>query len=181
MSDGGVVTAATDAGMLCLWCPVYFSDVDGYDAWESRVNERLSDAIGAGELVPINIQSDGAFGVRVAVAPPDLTEREQAYAVVTSDPYLLAVRGGELCLSGIEGVGDSSRAPLRVAIADGRYTVRATIVAWDEEPGGRGTDGRPTEASLPDFVLQVSPETGPENYRILEVTFDPHGNNVRHD
>ena len=109
--------------MLCLWCPAYFSDVDGYDTWESRVNERLSDAIGAGELVPINIQSDGAFGVRVAIAPPDLTEREQAYAVVKSDPYLLVVRGGELCLSGIEGVGDTTRAPLRVTIADGRYTV----------------------------------------------------------
>jgi hypothetical protein len=79
--------------------------------------------------VPINIQSDGAFGVRVATAPPDLTEREQAYAVVKSDPYLLAVRGGELCLSGIEGVGDTTRAPLRVTLADGRYTVRATLVA----------------------------------------------------
>jgi hypothetical protein len=123
--------------------------------------------------VPINIQSDGAFGVRVATAPPDLTEREQAYAVVKSDPYLLAVRGGELCLSGIEGVGDTTRAPLRVTLADGRYTVRATLVAWDEEPGGRGPDGSPTDTALPDFVLQISPETDPEQYRSLEVTFDP--------
>jgi hypothetical protein len=173
MSDTGVVTAATDAGMLCVWCPVYFGDVDGYDAWETRVNERLSDAISAGELVPVNIRSDGAFGVRVATDPPDLTERERTYAVVTSEPYLLEVTGGELCLSGIEGVGDSDRAPLRVTLPDARYAVRATIVAWDEEPGGRGPDGKPAEGALPDFVLQISPEDGSEQYRTLEVTFDP--------
>jgi hypothetical protein len=173
MSGGGVATAVTDAGMLCVWCPEYFRDVDGYDAWETRVNERLGDAISAGELVPVNIQSDGAFGVRVAIAPPDLTEREHTYAVVTSEPYLLAVTGGELCLSGIEGVGDTDRAPLRVTLVDGRYAVRATIVAWDEEPGGRRPAGNPTEDALPDFVLQITPEAGTEQYRTLEVTFDP--------
>lgn len=175
MSDRGVVTAATDAGMLVLWCPAHFRDVDGYDAWEARVNERLGDAIGSGELVPVNIQSDGAFGVRVATDPPDLTEREQTYAVVTSEPYLLALTGGELCLSGIEGVGDVDRAPLRVTLPDGRYAVRATIVAWDEEPGGRGPDGNPAQDALPDFVLQISPEAGSEQYRTREVTFDPPG------
>jgi hypothetical protein len=173
MSGGGVVTAVTDAGMLCLWCPEYFRDVDGYDAWETRVNARLGDAIGAGELVPVNIRSDGAFGVRVAITPPDLTEREHTYAIVTSEPYLLAVTGGALCLSGIEGVGDIDRAPLRVTLVDGCYAVRATIVAWDEEPGGRGPDGKPTESALPDFVLQITPEAGTEHYRALEVTFDP--------
>ena len=129
-----MATAVTDAGMLCVWCPEYFRDVDGYDAWETRVNERLGDAISAGELVPVNIQSDGAFGIRVAIAPPDLTEREHTYAVVTSEPYLLAVTGGELCLSGIEGVGDADRAPFRVTLVDGRYAVRA-----NDRGLGRGT------------------------------------------
>jgi hypothetical protein len=95
------------------------------------------------------------------------------YAVVTSEPYLLAVTGGELCLSGIEGVGDTDRAPLRVSLVDGRYAVRATIVAWDEESGGRGPAGNPTADVLPDFVLQITPEAGTEQYRTLEVTFDP--------
>jgi hypothetical protein len=40
-------------------------------------------------------------------------------------------------------------------------------------PGGRGRDGKPTEDALPDFVLQISPEDGSEQYRTLEVTFDP--------
>jgi hypothetical protein len=171
--SSGVVTVPTDAGMLCVWCPAYFDDVDDYDAWETRVNDRLSDVISAGELVPVNIQSDGAFGVRVATAPLSLTEREQSYAVVTSEPYLLAVTGGELCVSGIEGVGDPVRAPLRVNLPDGRYAVRATIVAWDDEPGGLGSDGHPAEDALPDFVLQISPEAGLEQYRTLELTFDP--------
>jgi hypothetical protein len=145
--------------MLCVWCPVYFRDVDGYDAWETRVNERLSDAISAGELVPVNIRSDGAFGVRVATDPPDLTERERTFAVVTSEPYLLEVTGGELCLGGIEGVGASDRAPLRVTLPDGRYAVRATIVAWDEEPGGRGPDGKPAEGALRTSSSRFPPRT----------------------
>ncbi|WP_406051579.1 hypothetical protein [Kribbella sp. NBC_00889] len=99
MTDCGVVTAATDAGMLSLWCPAYYRDVDRYDVWETRVNERLGDAISTGELLPVNVGSDGAFGVRVAIDPPDLTERERAYWVVTSEPYLLAVAGQEVCLS----------------------------------------------------------------------------------
>ncbi|MGH2381124.1 MAG: hypothetical protein ACRDG7_07870 [Candidatus Limnocylindria bacterium] len=172
MTDTGVVVARTDAGMLAVWCPSYFRDVDGYEAWEARVNERLAEAITAGELVPVNIQSDGAFGVRVAVDPEDLTERERRYALLTSEPYLLAVSGGALCLSGIEGFGDDDRAALRVEPPDGRYAIRKTIVAWDEEPGARGADGSPTDGALPDFVVRVSPERSPEWYRAYELTFD---------
>ena len=35
--------------MLSLWCPAYFRDVDGYEGWETRVNERLGGAISADE------------------------------------------------------------------------------------------------------------------------------------
>jgi hypothetical protein len=175
MSENGVIAVRTDAGMLSVWCPAYFHDVDSYEAWEARVDERLEDAIAAGELIPVTIASDGAFGVRVAIASSDLTEREQKYAVITSEPYLLAVRGGAVCLSGIEGVGDEERAALRVTLPDGRYVVRATIVAWDEEPRASGPDGNPTEDALPDFVVRMSPEAGDESYRTAEITFDqPH-------
>jgi hypothetical protein len=158
--------------MLCAWCPASFADVDGYDAWEARVNERLDDAIRAGELVPVNIQSDGAFGVRVAVSPDGLNERESTYALATSDPYLLVVRGGGICVSRIEQVGDPSGAALQVPISDGRYAVRVTMVAWDEEPGSKGPDGMPTTEALADFIIHVSPEAG-ETYRTNELTFDP--------
>src|SRR5215472_3689453 len=112
-----------------------------------------------GELVPVNIGSDRAWGVRVAVAPDGLTERERTYAVVTSEPYLLVVTGGEACLSGIEAVGDPAFAALRIPLADGRYAVRSTVVAWDGEPGALGADRRPTASALPDFVIQIAAES----------------------
>jgi hypothetical protein len=158
--------------MLSVWCPRPFAAVNGYDAWEQYVNDRLQDAIANGELVPVNIGSDGAWGVRVAIAPDGLTERERAYAVVTSEPYLLVVSGGEACLSGIEVVGDPAFAALRIPLADGRYAVRSTIVAWNEEPGALAADGRPTPSALSDFVVQIAPELGDEKYRTKEATFD---------
>jgi hypothetical protein len=141
MPDDDVVAVRTDAGMLSVWCPRPFASVGGYDAWEQHVNDRLQEAIANGELVPVNIGSDGAWGVRVAVAPDGLTERERTYAVVTSEPYLLVVSGGEACLSGIEAVGDPASAAIRIPLADGRYTVRSTIVAWNEGPGALAADG----------------------------------------
>ena len=158
--------------MLSVWCSRPFASVNGYDAWEQYVNDRLEDAIANGELVPVNIGTDGAWGVRVAVAPDGLTEREGTYAVVTSEPYLLVVSGGEACLSGIEAVGDPAFAALRIPLADGRYAVRTTIVAWNEEPGALAADGRPTTSALSDFVVQIAPELGDEKYRTKEVTFD---------
>lgn len=153
MADDGVVVVRTDAGMLSVWCPRPFASVNGYDAWEQYVNDRLQDAIASGELVPVNIGSDGSWGVRVAIAPDGLTERERAYAVITSEPYLLVVSGGEACLSGIEGAGDPAFAALRFPLADGRYAVRSTIVAWNEEPGALAADGRRAASALSDFVV----------------------------
>ena len=79
MTSGQVATAYTGAGMLALWCTATFDDVDDYETWEERVNEGLDTAIVKGELVPVGIQADGAFGVRVIVAPEVLTDREQRY------------------------------------------------------------------------------------------------------
>ena len=158
--------------MLCVWSPGPFGAVDDYDSWEAHVNERLHDAIASGDLVPINIESDGAWGVRLALPGEGMSDRERAYVVVTSEPYLLVVSGGEACVSGIEGVGDLSRAPLRVQLSDGRYAVRTSIIAWDEEPGAIGPDGKPAHNALPDFVVQIDVEDGPSLYRTMEITFD---------
>lgn len=68
MPDGEVVTVATDAGMLALWHGSAFAEIDRLEAWEERVEDRLTEAIQSAELVPVGIQSDGGFGVRVAVA-----------------------------------------------------------------------------------------------------------------
>ncbi|MCD2441810.1 hypothetical protein LQ757_05905 [Agromyces sp. SYSU K20354] len=173
MAISEIVTVRTDAGMLGLWCPAAFSAVDDYDSWETHVNERLLGAIATGDLVPLNIGSDGAWGVRVTSSAEALSDRECPYEVVTSEPYLLVVSGGEARLSGIEYVGLSSNAPLRIPLAEGRYAVRSTIVAWDEEPGALGPDGRPSDDALTDIVVQILPEDGSEVYRTDEVTFDP--------
>ena len=175
MPNGAVVTVATDGGMLALWRGSAFADVDGYEAWEERVNERLAEAIQSGELVPVGIRGDGAFGVRVAVAPDAATERELRYTVVTSEPYLLVADGGAIFLSGIEAVGNAQSSPVTLSLAQGRYAVRASIVAWDEEPGGRGPDGLPTPNALPDFLVLIALSDGSEAFRTTEITFDPPG------
>lgn len=158
--------------MLSLWCPPAFSAVRDYDSWETQVNERLHDAIAVGDFVPINIESDGAWGVRVTSSAEGLSDRERTYEIVTSEPYLLVVSSGEVCLSGIEDVGFPANAPLRIPLADGHYAVRSTIVAWDEEPNALAPDGRPSDGALSDFVIQIVPEDGSEVYRTNEVTFD---------
>jgi hypothetical protein len=171
--NADVVTVATDAGTLALWRGSAFADIDGYDAWEERVNERLADAIRSGELVPIGIQGDGAFGVRVAVAPDGATEREDRYAVATSEPYLLVADGGPVFLSGLEAVGDGPSSPIALSLPDGRYAVRATIVGWDEEPGARTPEGLPGPNALADFLIGIAPSEGSEAFRSSEVTFNP--------
>ena len=93
MIDSGVIAARTDAGMLALWSASAFEGVGDYPTWEARVGGRVSEAIAAGEFVPLNVGSDGARGVRVAIAPDGLTDRERQYLVVTSESYLLVNTG----------------------------------------------------------------------------------------
>jgi hypothetical protein len=159
--------------MLALWRGSAFADIDRYDAWEERVNERLAEAIQSGELIPIGIQGDGAFGVRVAVSPDTATEREVQYTLVTSEPYLLVADGGPIFLSGIEAVGDAQSSPVTLPLAQGRYSVRTSIVAWDEEPGGRGPGGLPAPNALPDLLVVIAPIDGSESFRTTDITFDP--------
>lgn len=175
-------TIATNAGMLALWRTSAFAEIDRfddwerrYDAWERRVNERLDQAIRSGELVPVGIQSDGAFGIRVVVAPDVATEREARYTVATSEPYLLVADGGAICLSGIEVVGDAGASPVTLTLPEGRYSVRSSLIAWDEEPGAFGPDARPSPDALPDFLVEVTASNGHEIFRTDEVTFDPPG------
>lgn len=170
--NADVVTVATNAGALALWRSAAFSEVVGYDSWEERVNDRLADAIQSGDLVPIGIQGDGAFGVRVAVAPDAATERETRYAVVTSEPYQLVADGGPVFLSGIEAVGDEQSSPVSLSIPAGRYAVRVSIVAWDEEPGARRPDGLPGPDAMPDFLVTIVPSDGHETFRTSGITFE---------
>lgn len=175
MPNAEVVIVPTGAGMLALWRGTAFAEVDGYDAWERHVHNRLADAIESGEIVPIGIQGDGAFGVRVAAAPGAPTDRERRYCVVTSEPYLLVSDGGSVFLSGLEAVGDAPSSPIRLSLPAGPYAVRTLLVAWDDEPGARNPDGSPGPDALADFVVWVYPMAGGETFRTSEATFDPVG------
>ena len=59
MGYGGVVAVRTDAGMLECLVSAILRVVNGYDAWEQYVNDRLQDAIANGELVPVNVGRTG--------------------------------------------------------------------------------------------------------------------------
>jgi hypothetical protein len=100
-------------------------------------------------LVPVGIGGDGAFGVRVAVAPDRATEREARHTVVTSEPYLLISDGGAIHLSGFEAVGYAPSSAVTLTVPPGRYAVRASLIAWDEEPGAAGRTGDPRHRPSP--------------------------------
>ncbi|MFI7587504.1 hypothetical protein ACIB24_10570 [Spongisporangium articulatum] len=173
-------TAHTGAGMLALWDAGTFAGVDGYAEWERRVEDRLAEAIRGGELVPVNIGHDGAYGVRLVTAPNRPTEREARHTVVTSEPYLLSVTDrrsrwrrpvGTVCLSGIEFVGHTEDAPVTVNLVPGLYAVRAALLAWEDDPESRDSDGNLSSYALPDFVIQLAPVDGTEEFRSEQATF----------
>lgn len=175
-------TVATDAGMLALWDPESFTDVVDHDTWDLRLgaDEDVRRHVRAGSLVPINIRSDGAFAVLVRIGGPDrpaeLTERERAHGLVSSDAYLFC-SSGRMWLSGIEAVGAQAWPEIvRFELPAGRYSVVIHLIAWEDEVGGVDCDGAPSATALPDFVVLVAPAgPGPDVFRTDVETFDPPG------
>ena len=172
-------TVATDAGMLALWDPQSFTGIVDYDTWDLQLgeDEDVQRHIRAGSLVPVNIRSDGAFGVLVRIGAPDrpvrLTERESRYRLVSSGTYLFC-SSGRLWLSGVEAVGaEAWPGTVRFDLPAGRYSVVIHLIAWEDEDGSVNEDGTPSPAALPDFVVLVAP-AGPEQeaFRTDVETFD---------
>ncbi|SNT19054.1 hypothetical protein SAMN05421812_103630 [Asanoa hainanensis] len=167
---------ATDAGMWGLWSPTAFHDVVDYETWEDALleDEDILRHVVAGAFVPINIDGDGAyqFVARVGSAsePAGLTERESAYTLVISDPYLFVATAGAV-ISGIEHVGDDPDNGLRIPLEPGRWQVTVALVDWTAEPGAQDDDGAPKPGALPDFVVLINPGTS-GGYRAKVETFD---------
>ena len=167
----------TDSGMHCLWDASAFAGVTDYPSWE---RELLDDAdivrhIRAGDLVPLNIQSDGAVEVEVRIEEPgallELTERELKYLVVRSDPYLLRSRG-LVHVSGIEYVSSPPEEVVgTIPLPAGDYSATAHLLAWDEEPGMRDDKGNPAAGALPDYLVLVSPVRAQQQFRTELQTF----------
>jgi len=158
---------ATDAGMQVLWNPERFGFVVDYDSWEDSLleDEDIVQHVLAGMLVPINL-GDSAFQFVVRVGDSeqiaDLTERERARLLVTSDPYLIT-SAGVLYLSGLEDVSaNPDEDVLPVTAPAGRYTVTVNLIDWESDPESRTPMGDPSPHALPDFVLLLNRPTVPE-------------------
>jgi hypothetical protein len=165
----------TGSRMLAMWDAEPFEEVVDYDSWEAQLclDDDIQQHVRAGNLVPINIDSDGAFEVLVRYGTaPALTQREAVHLVVMSEPYLL-VSSGDVWLSGIEGVGWAEDA-VELPVGAGEHEVVLHIIDWHAEPGSTTEDGMPAPDALPDFVVLVRPageNSGP--YRDEIATFEP--------
>jgi hypothetical protein len=166
--------------MHVLWAPTPFANVHDYDTWDSELGEDagIQRHVVAGNLVPINIGSDGAFAfvVRVGAAgePARLSERETQHLTVSSEPYLLTTHG-QAVLSGIEHVADQAgeRWTKTVPLAPGRHSVTLHLIDWQAEPDATNPDGTPADHALPDFVILINPADPATLYRTNITTFDP--------
>ncbi|MET8586417.1 hypothetical protein ABZX39_36955 [Streptomyces collinus] len=174
-----VSTVATDAGILALWDPQRFTGIVDHDTWDRQLGEDndIERHIRAGALVPVNIRSDGAFGVLVRIGGvgrlAQLTERERRHCLVTSDAYLLH-SSGQVWLSGIEAVGaEAWPGTVQCHLPAGRYSVVIHLIAWEDEPGSVNADGTPSTTALSDFVVLIN-AAGPEHvaFRTAVETFD---------
>ncbi|MFF3415364.1 hypothetical protein ACFYW9_11770 [Streptomyces sp. NPDC002698] len=174
-----VSTVATDAGMLALWDPRRFTGIVDYDTWDPQLgeDEDVERHIRIGALVPINIRSDGAFGVLVRTGEVGLlarlTERESRHRLVTSDAYLLH-SSGQVWLSGVEAVGaEVWPGTVQCDLPAGRYSVVIHLIAWEDEPGSVDEDGTPSETALSDFVVLINPAMPEQDtFRSAVETFD---------
>jgi hypothetical protein len=167
---------STDAGMFGVWQPERFAAVTSLDDWEDEVadNASLVRHIEEGAFVPINIGADGAFRVAVRGGQElqGLNDREERHKLVSSELYLLQSRG-EIVLGGLEAVGHYTGVePTRIPLPAGRYSVAVHLIDWMAEPGSTLPTGDPTENALPDFVVQITEESGVFSYRTRVETFD---------
>jgi hypothetical protein len=173
---GALLDAGTDAGMFALWNPARFAAIDSYEAWEDALleDEDIARHIRAGDLVPVNIGADGAFGFAVRTGPSEtttLTSRERRYLGVSSQPYLYR-SAGTACLSGIEHIwADPGPDIATLVIPAGPWAVTIHLIDWAAEPGARDQHGRPGPTALPDFVMLICPPEGDISYRTELQTF----------
>jgi hypothetical protein len=166
----------TDSGMCLIWNPRSFAGITDFESWERELFEEgdLQRHILAGEAVPINIRSDGAFALLARVGTDEIaerTERETIYTVVSSDPYLFR-SDGEACASGIEHVsGQMLREVLRIPIPPGQWSVCIHLIDWKAESGSSDESGHPLADALPDFVVLFNIASRDERFRSEIVTF----------
>jgi hypothetical protein len=170
------MTAVTDAGLFALWNPSRFSHVTDYSSWDASLGDDADVArhARAGDLVPIDLDADGAFGFLVradTTRAVTLTEREQLYVTASSKPYLL-LGEGTAHLSGIEYVSAAPPpATPAIGLPEGRYCVTVHLIDWAAESGARDPSGKPADGALPDVVVLLGPAPEDGRFRTTTRTF----------
>jgi hypothetical protein len=167
-------TAVTDAGLFALWNPSRFSQVTDYSSWEASLGDD-ADVAGharAGDLVPIDLDADGAFGFLIRASSEravTLTDRERLSLTASSKPYLFQSEG-TAHLSGIEYVSAAPPpATPAIGLPAGHYAVTVHLIDWAAEPGARDpSSGKQADGALPDVVVLLGP--APEDARFRSTT-----------
>ncbi len=148
-------THHTDSGMLCIWDYESFKHIHDYDSWDKELCEdaNIRNNISKSAFVPLNL-GDGAFEVNVRFdSNRYLTDRENAYLLVPSQPYLLKT-SGIICLSGLEHVSrDIGQNVSKFDVEQGTYAVQINLIDWNQEPGAVDSQGGPTNMALPDMIV----------------------------
>lgn len=164
---------ATDSGMLCVWDVPPFAGITDYDSWEKELCEDADILlhVESGHLVPLYL-GDGAYAVEVRLANPiSMSDREREYLLVPSQPYFLR-SSGRVLVSGLEHIGSDPGGYLEVILPPGEYTVSAQLIDWTEEPGSKGSNGKPSPHALPDIIVFIEPAKNDATvYRKLLETF----------
>jgi hypothetical protein len=122
-------TLRTGLKMFALWNRQDFSEIFGYDAWESELGDdkAIRRHVAKGKLVPIQAPSNGAFDFEIRVGSPDsptqLTPAEHRSVIDSSETYRFRSLGG-LNLSSIEAIGaEVGNDVARVRMVPGDYKV----------------------------------------------------------
>lgn len=168
-----VLEVATSTDTLALWYSTPFSHVIGYRGWRDHVAKPLASLIRCGSVVPFSTWYEGSYSVRVSLDPTDVTDREKTYTEWTNEPYLLVADGGPTYLSGLEAVGNPAASAFELTLAPGQYAVRASLIAWDEEPGSHNEDGTRAPHALPALLVSISPIEEGDAYRTSLHTYGP--------
>jgi hypothetical protein len=141
----------TGAGWCCLWDAAAFRHViDESTHYDALIDDDgLRRSIASGGLVPVNDFGDGGYdiGVRIADNPTEspISDDEISSAIATSKPYRFCT-SGDVCVSGMEFVGDPSdiKHIARHGISPGTYV--ATVYRFG-----------PDCSEMPEFLVVLQP------------------------
>lgn len=168
----------TEIGVLALWDSDSFPMVYSQETWEAEVlDERARQQhVSGGYLVPIRLDSPGAFEVEVRASwgstPAALTEREAAQVVASSKPYLFRC-SGRVCFGGLECVDSvQSTNAGNLDIDAGDYEARIHLLDWQADPDAVAADGLRSQTGLADVLVLLNrpgadfrPSVSPQTFR----------------